>query len=948
MGADPAGELLRAATGYAVARLRDVATPSSLAAALGQPLPADGADLAAVAAHLTSAASEADTALAAATADPPDIASAGTSLWAALAQVRAAAALLATPDPAPHLRTLIAQHLPAGAVSTLGLADPTVAWTDRALTLTWRTSAPPALVPGTRLRRVALTVAVGGDGDGGGGALTATLSLAGLGLDLVGAADGAPNVVLSTIVGEAARITADVDLTASRHGLRTHGSSGPVSIPATADVGIAALDDLRLSVRPEGGAVAIALTGRLTGSLGPLAAVVDGVETVIVVDPVALLDGTPLPPPRVGAPVRGIGLSLDTGLVTGGGYLAPSPPTGAGGAGYGGALQLRLGPVDVKAFGLLRERGGETSFVAVMSVELNPAVELGLGFTLNGVGGILGHGVTINTTPLAKGLKDGIIGRLLFPPDPVAAAPQILGTLGEVFPARDDGFVIGPMLALGWGRPTLVRLDVAVALALPDPVVVVLGRARAAFPTADAAVIDLRASLLAQFGGGMVLVRAELETSRVGFASVQGGFGILARFGGDPTFVVSAGGFHPRYTKVPGELAGLSRISSELAPPIGFQMRISGYVALTPNTLQLGGRIEVAYTVLVAAVRGSLEINAIVQFNPFGFELDLLVKVGVEALGHSVAGVDLALNLRGPSPWCVKGTGRLRLPWPLPDPSISVGPIIFGDPAPPTPRSTVRPLPRIARAFDDATAWMPRARPGFTPPVTLAPLPRLDGADAGRTPIEPWALLQATQRVAPLGMRLDRVGPDTVDPPRCTVRIAGDPLVGGEQGATWSQVREAFATAAFLDLTDDQALDAPDFEDRTAGLVIDPSGSRPDSPAGVEATMTYEDVHPFETFRRPRRTAWWAQGLSVQVALDATASGASALRAANRYAEVARPLTVRPASAVRVADLATNATVTTPDPADTGLDDGFAPWSDAAATASDVALSTLHLTKTGV
>ena len=73
-----------------------------------------------------------------------------------------------------------------------------------------------------------------------------------------------------------------------------------------------------------------------------------------------------------------------------------------------------------------------------------------------------------------------------------------------------------------------------------------------------------------------------------------------------------------------------------------------------------------------------------------------------------------------------------------------------------------------------------------------------------------------------------------------------------------------------------------------------------------------------------------------------------ALRAANRYAEVARPLTVRPASAVRVADLATNATATTPDLADTGLDDGFAPWSDAAAAASDLGLSTRHLTKTGV
>lgn len=943
---DAAGLLLRAATGYAVRQVRDVRTPQTLAAALGRPPPADAAESAAVASHLDTAADHAGIALAAATRDPPDVPGAGTALWAALTQVRAAAALLGVPDPSPHLRTFVGQHTPAGAVAALGLGDDpddlTATWTDRSLTLTWTTSNPPALVPATTLRRASLTVVVDADG------IKATVSLGGLGLDLVNTAGAAADVVLDTIVGAAARVTADIDVTASHRGLTTHGTAGPVSIPATADVGIAALEDLRLSVRPDAGAVAVVLTGRLAGELGPLAAVVDGVEAILRVDASALLDQGDITPPTPGAAVRGIGLSLDTGLVKGGGYLAPSQRTSAGGAGYGGSLQLRLGPVDVKAFGLLRERQGRTSFVAVMSVELSPAVELGLGFTLNGVGGILGHGVTIDTTPLAKGLKDGIIGRLLFPPDPVAAAPQILGTLGEVFPARDDGFVIGPMLALGWGRPTLARLDVAVALALPDPVVVVLGRARSTFPDEDAAIIDLRASILTEFSANRVYTCIQLEASRVGFASVQGGFGILARFGSSPTFVVSAGGFHPRYTAVPGELAGLTRISSELAPPVGFQMRLSGYVALTPNTLQLGGHIEVAYSVLVAAVRGSLDLNAIVQFNPFGFEVDLRVRVSVEALGHSVAGVDLSLQLRGPAPWWVKGTGRLRLPWPLPDPSISFGPVIFGDPAEVPPPETVTPLRIVARALEQPTAWMPRARPGFTPPVPLAPLPPAEGDDVGRTPVEPWALLQATQRAVPLGMRLDRVGANPVTPARCTVRVAGDPIVGGQPGASWSQVREAFATAAYLDLTDDQALDAPDFEGRTAGLTIDPSAARPPTPQGVEASMTYEDFHPFETLKPPDRTPWWRRGVSIQVALDATASGSSVLRSGGRYAEVARPLGVRPASAVRVADLATGATLVTPDAEHTGLEAGFAPWSDAAASAGDLGLATVHLTRTGV
>ncbi len=815
---DAAGQLLRAAVGYAVARVRDVLTPQALADALGRPLPVD---VVALQGHLSSATAHADAAAAAASIDPPDTATAGTRLWAALVELRSAATLLGVPDPSSHVVMLVQQSAPAGAVARFGFGEPRVSWTDRALTLGWSSNAPPALVPQTRLERAGLQVVVDADG------LSATLALGGFGLDLAGGGD----VVLSSILGSASTVTADVDVTASRHGIRTHGTAGPISIPARADAGVAALDDLRLSVRPDGNRVALTLTARLTGELGPLQALVDGLEASLSVDPAALLSAGAFPRLSAGAKVQGIGLSLDVGAARGGGYLARTDA--GGGSGYGGALQLRLGPVDVKAFGLLRERDGVTSFVAVMSIELNPAVELGLGFTLNGVGGILGHGVTIDTTPLAAGLRDGIIGRILFPPDPVAAAPQILGTLAEVFPSRPDGFVIGPMLALGWGRPTLVRLDVAVALALPDPMVVVLGRARATFPTPEAPVIDLRASLIAQFGGGIVLVRAQLEASRVGFASIQGGFGMLARFGGSPTFVISAGGFHPRYTQVPGELVGIDRISAELAPPIGFQMRISGYVALTPNTLQLGGSVEIGYSVAVAAVRGSLALDAIVQFDPFAVEVEITASVSVEALGESVAGVDLHLHLSGPSPWRVKGTGKVRLPWPLPDPSISVGPIEFGDRADVPPEPAISPLEEAVKELSRPTAWMPRPRPGFTPPVVLAPVPPGIANDPTLAPAEPWALLQATQRTVPLEMQVQRIGrhPASPGPVTVTVTAPGGPTVGGIEGSRWSQVREAFATSQFVDLTDDEALGAPDFEDRTAGVLIDPAGTWGERPA---------------------------------------------------------------------------------------------------------------------
>ncbi len=110
----------------------------------------------------------------------------------------------------------------------------------------------------------------------------------------------------------------------------------------------------------------------------------------------------------------------------------------------------------------------------------------------------------------------------------------------------------------------------------------------------------------------------------------------------------------------------------------------------------------------------------------------------------------------------------------------------------------------------------------------------------------------------------------------------------------------------------------------------------------------YEDFHPFEPLTPPARTPWWVlAGVSLEVALGATASATSALRAAQRYGEDPRPLGVRPASAVRVADLATAATLMAADPDRTGLEPDFAPWTDAAVWSRTRGLSTVHLTKTG-
>ena len=117
----------------------------------------------------------------------------------------------------------------------------------------------------------------------------------------------------------------------------------------------------------------------------------------------------------------GVGLAIDAGVVTGGGFLRFDRERGE----YAGELRLRFQGIAVRAIGLLTTRlpGGRPgySLLVLVSAEF-PPVQLGLGFMLVGVGGLLGINRTVAVDALRAGLKTGALGAVLSPPDPRRAA----------------------------------------------------------------------------------------------------------------------------------------------------------------------------------------------------------------------------------------------------------------------------------------------------------------------------------------------------------------------------------------------------------------------------------------------------------------------------------------------------------------------------------------------
>src|SRR5262249_22751007 len=156
----------------------------------------------------------------------------------------------------------------------------------------------------------------------------------------------------------------------------------------------------------------------------------------------------------------GVGLSINAGLVAGGGFLSFDPVRGE----YAGALELEFADfLAVKAIGLISTRmpDGSPGFslLVVLTAEFgSTSLQLGEGFTLLAVGGILGLNRSMNLQALVEGVRTGAIESVMFPKDVVANAPRILSDLRAFFPAEEGKFLIGPMAKIGWGTPTLISV----------------------------------------------------------------------------------------------------------------------------------------------------------------------------------------------------------------------------------------------------------------------------------------------------------------------------------------------------------------------------------------------------------------------------------------------------------------------------------------------------------
>ncbi len=575
-----------------------------------------------------------------------------------------------------------------------------------------------------------------------------------------------------------------------------------IIVPMDLDLVILRITELLLGMSIAPGSVSLeaALSGNAT--LGPLYAFVKRVGII------ATLGG-----PNRGLRLRvpdSVGLSIDTSTLRLGGFLEVDEPHGR----YIGGIEISvLGKFSISAIGIITTKP-TFSLLFIVTMELPVPIAIGYGFFFAGAGGLLGINRSVDLDRLRQGLRAGTADSILFPKDVVRRAEAIVTDLEAVFPVAPGQFLIGPMVLITWSTPPLISIKVGLILEIGTPIrIAILGVLRAALPSADEAIIDIKVAFLGaiDIGASLLSFDASIYDSFIGISdfklSLEGDIAVRLSWGAHPDFVMSVGGFHPSYTPNASlKLPAMRRLSLSLLKD-NPRITLSTYFAVTANSVQFGAKLEFFLDIGAFSVEGYFGFDVLFQFSPFAFDARVYAKLAVKAGGSVVLGINVDFQLKGPTPWIVRGTASFTILFF----TISVefekrfGPELT-DSAP-----NVAVLPALTDQLKRVANWVGTLSGTASELVSLLPLKPIGDAVV----IDGAGSVTVGQRVLPLNYEFTRFG--TAVPSDVSKVWIAELRLGGDVART-VDVTEPFSPAAFRVLSDADKLRVPAFEQQPAGV----------------------------------------------------------------------------------------------------------------------------------
>ena len=544
---------------------------------------------------------------------------------------------------------------------------------------------------------------------------------------------------------------------------------------------------------------------------------------------------------------NGIGIEIDAGLVTGGGFIRFEEDIGR----YSGALHVEIFGYGVTAFGILSTKDSNNndlpppgySFLIIISAQ-NLLIQLGFGFILDGVGGLIGIHRTFSMEVLEEGIREGILDSILFPSDPIENMPRIINDVDRVFPAQIDQFVFGPMVQIVWGKPIIFSIEAGILIEVPEPLrIIILGQLQSKLPTDDFTILELNVDVRGEinFDKQQIVVIASLRDCHLLLFKMKGSMAFLIDWGSTPDFLLSVGGYHPDFIPPPN-FPVLDRMSISMSFLDVIRFNVEGYFAVSSNSIQFGGFATVFVGIDVANINGHLLFNALVVFNPFYFTFEFSQGFDVEVAGKSLFGFRITGRLSGPSPFRINGEGCISILFI----DICIGfDLEFGD-EDPTNIPTIDPWEELEAAIEDEESWKTILPSGLLLTESLR-----DSEIQLMELVHPMGLLEMRQKLLPLNLELEKYREFSIQGQK---RFEIRQVLLGNRVLYYDQVNEEidsvfellygpFAPGQFLKLKNHEKLQRNSFESMVSGFTVGSSVKQIDNSIIEERELKYEEKY---------------------------------------------------------------------------------------------------------
>ena len=540
-------------------------------------------------------------------------------------------------------------------------------------------------------------------------------------------------------------------------------------------------------------------------------------------------------------PPNGAGIRINAEVIKGGGFLYFDDQNGE----YFGSLELEFKNLfTLKAVGIINTimpDGSEGfSLLIIITAEFSP-VQLGFGFTLNGVGGLLGIDRTMEVEALRIGIRTNAIKSVLFPEDVVGNITRIINDIKQIFPIKEDQFLIGLMGKFGWGTPTLLHIELGFIIEFPDPKIVILGVIKLALPDDDAALLKLQVNFLGviDFQNKFIYFEAHLfESMLVGFP-LTGSLAFAVAWGSQNIFAISVGGFHPDFTDypnvptLPGAFRNMARIGLSLLSGDNPKLTIECYFAVTSNSVQFGAKLELLVSGPMGFnLYGMLAFDALFIFDPFSFIISLEATLAIRKGTSILFGIHFKGKLSGPTPWHVEGEVTFGILFF----DITIGfSATWGDPPPTIASATEDLLALVNKELDSLPNWQALLNESQHQFVTLKSL-----EEEVETPLvlHPFGELRFSQRSIPFNYKIEKYG---TKKPKAEDKFAISEVKIGPDVNEINLEKELFAPGHFTKLSEKEKLSRKSYEPLDGGFRLRDTGKLLSAASELDPTvMDYE------------------------------------------------------------------------------------------------------------